>query len=85
MSREKGDIFQCIGMALHHIASHKARLMAFAGALDPEVIEYRFGLAREQLENAAQRFEAIKKIAEERGYADVLAIINEESEYGHRE
>ena len=84
MSREKGDIFQCISKALHHIADPKAGLMEFAGALTGEEVEYRFGLAREQLQNAVRRFEAIKKIAEEKGYTDVLAIINEKSEYGHR-
>ncbi|MBI4709299.1 MAG: hypothetical protein HY764_03810 [Candidatus Portnoybacteria bacterium] len=83
MAREKGDLINCLEALIHHIAPHKARLMVLGGYNTQEDIEYRFGLVRGEAELVLKQIERIREVAQNKGYKEILDIINEELEYGH--
>lgn len=82
MAREKGDLLDCLTKLAHHVAPHKPRLMLGAGCSIDE-LQYRFNLIREEAEIAEKQVARMKQVAEEKGYKEILDIINEEVEYGH--
>lgn len=79
-----GTLEQCISFTVHHVDTHKVRLMQAAGALTPEQIEYRFRLVRENCQAALDQLKKIKDAATAAGDAAVLALLDEATvPYGH--
>ena len=83
MAREKGTLLQCLTATEHHVLPHKVRLMFVTGEVNPEELKYRFGLVAGEIRNAMAQIKKVEKVAMEKGYADVLEILNEPIEFGH--
>jgi len=81
MARNKGALTSCMEMSIHHLEDSTLSLMrSFATT---KQYEYRMKLVRSEVEIALKQVRKIKDIAEQNGYDDVLAILNEEIEFGH--
>jgi hypothetical protein len=82
MPKEKGPLLNCLEKTKHHVAPHKAGLL-IAGGVSVEQLRGRFALIHGEVETAIQQIEKLQNIAVEKGYADILAILNEAVEFGH--
>jgi hypothetical protein len=88
MAREKGDLISCLRKTRHHVSVGNAGLLvsAFEMGLDVdprEMVNARFEMIRDELDTALGQVEKIKQVAEEKGFAEVTAITEEEVEFGH--
>lgn len=86
--REKGDVLSCLSKLIHHVSPNKTRLILYGvlGCDLPElreVMEYRNSLVREEAEIAEKKLRKILTVAQEKGYQEIIDIINEEVEFGH--
>jgi len=83
MAREKGNALSCLRKLIHHVYPRKALLMAAAGALTYDIVEYRNSLVREEAEIALKQLERIREIAKDKGYQEIIDVIEEQVEFGH--
>lgn len=82
--QHQGNVISCLDLALHHLErsswGDKTWLM-MQRAKDPQaVIEYRHRIISEEISEVLARIKKIKEIATQ---PEVLAILNEEFEFGH--
>jgi len=81
MSQKKGNLTDCMAMSIHHLEDSTISLMLSVATT--EQCRYRMALVRSEVETALNQVRKIKEIAEKEGLDDVLAIINEDVEFGH--
>ncbi|MDP3764588.1 MAG: hypothetical protein Q8Q95_03120 [bacterium] len=91
--QEKGGLLNLLRIVRHHattgLLNHGGRMLYISLGLEEteneigEAIKYRFDLMKEELRTAIAQVEKIKRLAEEKGLTEVLAILNEEVEFGH--
>ena len=83
MPEWKGDVRRILIDIDHHVDDHKAGLMLQGEASQTalEMTQYQF--KRIKIETAAVReqIEKIRKTAEEKGYSDILALLDETLSY----
>lgn len=87
MAREKGGLISCLRKTMHHVSPSNVGLLKLSieeGDEDAvECVVYRFALIRDELETAMNQLLRIKEVAEKKGLAEVMSIIEEEVEFGH--
>ncbi|MFA6273066.1 MAG: hypothetical protein WC673_01045 [Candidatus Paceibacterota bacterium] len=70
-------------MTVHHVASHKVRLMLAAGAGQDD-FEYRFQLVRDNINAALKQIQKIREVAMRENIQEILSLLDEETiEAGH--
>jgi hypothetical protein len=84
MPKWKANITSILIDTAHHVDDHKAGLM-FRGEIPQEMLlmaQYQFKRIKTETETVAGQIEKISAIAKEKGYADILALLDEELVYG---
>jgi hypothetical protein len=81
MPQEKGNVDRCVLLAMHHVAPHKARLMAGAGTLNLASVQGRFGMVHSKLELVQKRLAEIRAAADKGDCAAVLVALDGEFDF----
>lgn len=83
MSKEKGTMEDCVSRTMHHVAPHKAGLMALSGGLTLHEVKYRFKLVHDNLEPLGRALAGIRAAAEGGDCKTILELLNGPFEFGH--
>ncbi len=78
----RGNLEACLRRAIHH--TQMRALMVLMGGGDPaEIFDYRNRIVREEVQEALDRIGRIRQVAEGKEDQEILAILNEQFEFGH--
>jgi hypothetical protein len=83
MARDKGNLIQWLTATERHVLPHKVKMMFSLGEVDFGQLEYRFGLIADEARTALAQVKKVQQIAKEKGYDDILAVLDEQIEFGH--
>jgi hypothetical protein len=84
MPEWQGNIEYILVDTAHHAADHKAGLL-FRGEASPKALEmaqYQFKRIKVETEAVAGQIEKIRALATEKGYSDILTLLDEKLIYG---
>lgn len=84
---DKGNLLRCLATAHHHVDGDSKIELIF-GTIDSrqeikDVLKYRFRIQREEIAEVISRIQRIEEIAKKQNNQEVLAVLNEEFEFGH--
>lgn len=78
----KDNLESCLRSTLHHVAPHKARLMAAAGMVNEETVTMRNKQITAELTDALAQIARIREALVANNVQEALRLLNEEFEHG---